>query len=167
MPMPLGWMKEPLDPQWLREKYLVEKLSTTDIADLCGYSPRHIARLLDKFGIPKRSRKEGVKTQKSREKRSVKMKGKLTGNKNPMYKCGHWISNGYIFTKINGKDVPIHRLVASTVIGRPLKPTEIVHHIDGNKLNNQPQNLLIVTRSQHRTIHNFEMWAKRKQKESV
>jgi len=34
-----------------------------------------------------------------------------------------------------------HRLVAEKQLGRVLFPNEVVHHIDGNKENNQPENL--------------------------
>lgn len=37
-----------------------------------------------------------------------------------------------------------HRIVASQKIGRLLKPTEKVHHIDGNRQNNLPENLKVV-----------------------
>ena len=36
-----------------------------------------------------------------------------------------------------------HRVVAETVLGRALKPFEVVHHIDGNKHNNVPKNLAV------------------------
>lgn len=35
-----------------------------------------------------------------------------------------------------------------------LKPELEVHHIDENKLNNQPENLLILTKSEHIKLHN-------------
>lgn len=38
-------------------------------------------------------------------------------------------------------------------LGRKLKSTEIVHHIDGNCENNSIDNLHIVTQKQHRAIH--------------
>ncbi len=34
-----------------------------------------------------------------------------------------------------------HRLVVEQVLGRYLLPTEVVHHIDGNRQNNTPENL--------------------------
>lgn len=38
-----------------------------------------------------------------------------------------------------------HRAVAEAMLGRPLKPGEIVHHIDGDKLNNDPMNLEVLS----------------------
>lgn len=48
-----------------------------------------------------------------------------------------------------------HHLVAEDAIGRSLLPGEVVHHIDGNKLNNSPENLYVCSGSkEHRGIHN-------------
>ena len=46
-----------------------------------------------------------------------------------------------------------HRLVAEEQIGRFLKPNEIVHHKDGDKANNSPENLEVVTRGEHLRAH--------------
>lgn len=51
-----------------------------------------------------------------------------------------------------------HQLVAMQKIGRPLEKGEEVHHIDGNRLNNHPDNLMIVTRLEH--IHIDQRFAK-------
>jgi hypothetical protein len=42
-----------------------------------------------------------------------------------------------------------HRVVAEQMIGRSLERGEIVHHIDGNKHNNDPANLKVMTQGQH------------------
>ena len=46
-----------------------------------------------------------------------------------------------------------HRVVAEQMIGRPLLPGEIVHHIDGNKQNNDPSNLQVMTQGDHLREH--------------
>ena len=46
-----------------------------------------------------------------------------------------------------------HRLVAENTLGRPLSADEQVHHLDGNKQNNSPDNLEVLTFTEHRVKH--------------
>lgn len=47
-----------------------------------------------------------------------------------------------------------HRYVAEKKIGRRLLPTEVVHHIDGDKFNNEPDNLMVFkTNNDHSAFH--------------
>lgn len=50
-----------------------------------------------------------------------------------------------------------HRLVMEEQLGRPLLSSEIVHHIDGKKSNNDPSNLMLMTRSTHIKEHHEEI----------
>ena len=49
-----------------------------------------------------------------------------------------------------------HRVVAEQKIGRKLLSIEHVHHIDGNKHNNNPENLIVLTISEHLKLHAAE-----------
>lgn len=48
-----------------------------------------------------------------------------------------------------------HILVAESLIGRRLNPNECVHHLDCDKTNNSPDNLLVIDRGQHAKIHTW------------
>jgi hypothetical protein len=51
----------------------------------------------------------------------------------------------------------VHRRVMEEKLGRKLTSDEIVHHIDGNKLNNNPDNLELTTRSGHIKKHRKDL----------
>ena len=59
----------------------------------------------------------------------------------------------YQAVKIGGVKHDLHRLIAEQTIGRPLTSNEVVHHIDGNKQNNDPANLVVLTRAEHSKLH--------------
>ena len=46
-----------------------------------------------------------------------------------------------------------HRVVMERILGRPLRSDEVVHHVDGNKRNNDPSNLRLMTQSEHIALH--------------
>lgn len=60
---------------------------------------------------------------------------------------------GKTYTKSFGRHT--HRMVAERILGRKLLPGEVVHHIDGNKRNNRPENLMIFkSQAEHVKWHN-------------
>ena len=71
-----------------------------------------------------------------------------------MFKRGFTINQwGYKQIWVNGKKVYEHRYVMEQYLGRKLKHGEEVHHIDGNKLNNDINNLVVLSTADHKKIH--------------
>lgn len=65
--------------------------------------------------------------------------------------------NGYLVKYENGYNkkgnVKIHRAIMEEKLGRRLSPDEIVHHKDGNRLNNDISNLEVMSRGDHSRLH--------------
>ena len=67
---------------------------------------------------------------------------------------GYSIFNGYRVVFKNRKAVLEHRLVMSRILGRALTKNEIVHHIDFDRANNDPDNLDVLDdHSAHQDTH--------------
>jgi hypothetical protein len=62
-------------------------------------------------------------------------------------------TDGYIWIKINGGQIKLHRYLMEIKLGRKLLSSEIVHHIDFDKFNNDINNLLLTDKSEHNRIH--------------
>ena len=54
---------------------------------------------------------------------------------------------------ISGKERPVHILLMEEILGRPLKENEVVHHINGDKRDNRPENLQVLDRGKHTSLH--------------
>ena len=71
---------------------------------------------------------------------------------------GPYLSGGYrvFIEKEGGKIVDCifeHQKVAEEQLGRLLRGDEVIHHLDGDKTNNDPANLVVITVSQHLALH--------------
>lgn len=83
------------------------------------------------------------------------------GELNPYWKGGRTKIKGRTLIRV-GKDHPManssgyvfeHRLVLAASLGRFLSADEHVHHLDFDSANNAPENLIVVSRSEHSRIH--------------
>jgi hypothetical protein len=83
------------------------------------------------------------------------------GNKNGMWKGGRVLaSNGYVLVRV-GKGHHLsdvrgyayeHRVVAETKVGRHLRRGEQVHHKNGNKADNRPENIEVLESYAHHQV---------------
>lgn len=80
-------------------------------------------------------------------------RGKASFGPNSSRYKGGCIHEGYHQIKINGVQYKVHRLIMESYLGRPLLPTECVHHKDGNRLNNMIENLEVLPLNVHTRKH--------------
>jgi hypothetical protein len=92
----------------------------------------------------------------------VNMKG-ARGSEVPWWKGGRTkLANGYISLQV-GEGHPMagkygrayeHRVVMADKLGRTLLPDEVVHHINGIRDDNRPENLMLMENSAaHQLLH--------------
>lgn len=130
---PIGRAPVPSETlNWIRQQREAG-VSHQKIADALGFTESHIMVTCRKMGLPADPR--------------------MAGEAHHAWKGGrHVDGNGYVQVWIDPQDpmasmatglgyVPEHRLVMARQIGRPLRPDETVHHIDGDKQHNDPENL--------------------------
>jgi hypothetical protein len=90
--------------------------------------------------------------------REFKTKQGFTYHKSFCGKYEIFLDGGYE-AKIgsDGKILYIHRDVMEKKLGRKLKPGELVHHIDENKRNNDPDNLELKNFGNHAKHHSYTL----------
>lgn len=98
----------------------------------------------------------------SKECRHVWQRDAVAGEKCVLWKGGFYFDkSGYKLIRAHdhpfkngGGYVREHRLVMENYLGRYLKPTEIVHHVNQNRVDNRIENLqLLQSNAEHRYLH--------------
>lgn len=74
---------------------------------------------------------------------------KITYSSKSMGGGGYW----YVRRKPGATPELLHRLVMEAVLDRHLGLEEIVHHINGDKLDNRIENLRVMSRAEHVRLH--------------
>jgi hypothetical protein len=128
-----------LTKAFLEKEYVQEKKSARRIAQDLGVAYCTVYRALSRFNIAIRG--------------SVgENHGRWTGGRT--IRNGYWIVYMPDHRRVmRGGRVYEHIIVAEKKYGRPIKRTEHIHHIDGNRLNNSLENLLVCSIKEHGLIH--------------
>jgi hypothetical protein len=107
----------------------------------------------EKIGRAHRGRKRPPRSEEHCRKISLSKRGKGTGwSLKPI---------GYIAgTMGENKHRSQHVIIMEGIIQRRLLPGEVVHHKDGNRSNNDPSNLQLMTRAEHASYHRRERYWK-------
>lgn len=155
------------DVDILNNLYMTQGKSIPDVASELGISYSRARKALIVAGIPLRSRAEGLRSVRA------KLGGGLRGKKRVF--SSQWRANiskgrldwgaknavgvslkpnGYIeITRGENKGRSVHDVLMERRIGRGLRQDEVVHHIDGDRSNNDPHNLSLMTRAGHSALH--------------
>jgi len=127
---------------------MYESMSEQEIAERLGVGRCPVRSALRRAGVRKRTRGEAqsLAVRKGRK--------KLGGSRPGRVKSRFVDKRGYVWVK-DGQGIWVqeHRLVAETLSGRRLDSNERVHHRDTVKGRNVPENLEVVTASEHADIH--------------
>jgi hypothetical protein len=82
-----------------------------------------------------------------------KIRNYPTGPDHPRWKGGTITKSGYKVIQVEGKREYEHRAVMQRILGRQLASYEVVHHLNGNRLDNRPTNLAILLNGMHVSNH--------------
>ncbi|HUU98430.1 MAG TPA: HNH endonuclease [Phycisphaerae bacterium] len=148
----------PFTESELNRDYISLRMTQVEIAAKYGTTQKVVWRALHKMGIPTRkaAKRNQVGESNSSWKGGRVLQAKSARQRGERASFG----NGYYYLRIpdhpnanKGGYVAEHIVVATRARGRQLRADEVVHHIDLNKHNNVPDNLVIALRQPHAIWH--------------
>lgn len=149
-----------LEPKALRDLYWEKKLSTNEISRILNASSGVILNEMKRFNIPRRTGSEASKLAYET--------GRKIKKHSPNYKGGRSMSNGYMRIKMPGHNransadyVAEHIYIWEQVHNRPLPQGWVIHHLNGIRNDNRPENLVAMPRGGHTKREEAEPYKKR------
>ena len=143
----------PLSKAEVARLYYEEQISLRELAAIAGTSRQCLARWMEYWELPRRNRHDARNLYA--DKRAIPRSPNWRGGQYKIKASNTWFIYAPNHPRANSKGVVRkHILVAEERIGRYLKEGETVHHLDGDRDNNIPENLCVMPRSEHTTIHN-------------
>lgn len=135
------WNKKNIDLTEVIRDYPHDRQAVRKFAEKYGVSTRTVRNRLQEIEFQFRHGSESSIGTQARE-------------KNSNWKGGRRTSRGYVLVLLpDGRTVREHRLVVEQALGRKLSDEEKVHHFDGDKTNNNIENLSIISQSAHAKLH--------------
>jgi|GEM_PF-1684890 hypothetical protein len=132
--------------QWLREQYLTQKKSVTEIADKTEVTYQTIYDWMDKYGIERDATRYGEKSRVQYATYYVGPSGYARWQSKYRDKNGERQTENY----------SVHRLLAISEYGTDAVIGMDVHHKNGIRWDNRPENIEIIDHAEHRRIHAIE-----------
>ena len=164
--------KHSLSEELLKSLYVDELKSITDISREISVPLSTVRFWLVEYGLL-RSKADAMRIAKKQGKFSSPLKGKnrvftaqwkeniSSARRRLMAGKAKGISkkpNGYLeHTTGDNKGRSVHVVLMEQAIGRRLLREEVVHHIDHDRSNNVLENLKLMTRAQHASLHAKEI----------
>lgn len=151
----------------LNRLYIEEQKSLIQIAKQLNMPYSAVRKLMINYGIPMRTRVEGIRLAGDRLGSGMRGKKRVFSNKHirniKISAEKRWKTeakgislkpNGYYeITRGSDKGKHLHVVIMELLIGRKLNKDEVVHHKNGCKTDNSISNLELMTRSKHSSIH--------------